>query len=83
MVPANPLYDQLCKDNAKKLKKVWDEAAKNTKYKKELKKEWALEKNEDHENDEEKNEQTVDVGTKKRKRLRSLREYTCANDEEG
>ena len=81
-VPVNPLYARLQKDDGKKLKKVWDKAAENTKYK-ELKKAWALE-NEDRENDvEEENEQTVDVGTKKRKRLRSFREYTCANDEEG
>jgi hypothetical protein len=80
-----PVYERLYKEDTRKLKKVWDKASKNTKYK-ELKKAWNLENealnNQEEPNDQE-NEQPTDIGTKKRKRLRSFREYTCANDEEG
>jgi hypothetical protein len=41
-LPADQMYEQLCREDLKKLKKVWDEAAENTKYK-ELKKAWDLE----------------------------------------
>jgi hypothetical protein len=81
--PMNPMFERVWNEDSKKLKKVWDEAGKNAKYK-ELKKAWVLENEDPHEYaEEEENEQTVDIGTKKRKRLRSLREYTCANDDEG
>ena len=76
----NPLFDTLLRNNCEMLKTIWGKAAENTKYM-DLKQtsQIGASPSTDQESSP---EQTVNMGTKKRKRLRSLREYTCGNDED-
>ncbi len=74
----NELYAAILKKDCETLKSIWSRTSQNLKYKN-LKQASQI----GDDDQESSPEQPVNNGTKKRKRLRSLREYTSANDEEG